>query len=79
MITNIEQFVKVVKEGMKIAGIQRLTLGQQIVVKISLSDFINEFGQSTNSYKLGSSIRVDSNGITYCADDEKGITKEDEI
>lgn len=79
MITNIEQFVKVVKDGMKIAGVTRLSIGQQIVVRITLDDFIKAFGQETKSYRLGSDIRIDMNGVTYCANDEKGITKEDEL
>jgi hypothetical protein len=79
MIKDIEELVKIVKDGMKATGIQRLSIGQQIVVKIALSDFIQAFGESSKCYKLGSEIRVDANGITFCADRETGTLKENEL
>lgn len=76
MIEETNNLIQYVQLCMKSTGIQRLSIGQQVVVKIALPDFVQAFGRETKCYKLGSEIRYDANGITYVADDEIGVAKE---
>jgi hypothetical protein len=76
MINGITELVKTAKKQMAALGITRLTIGQQVVAKVALADFLEAFGHETKCYKLGSEIRYDVAGITFVANDEKGTTKE---
>jgi hypothetical protein len=42
-------------------------------------DFIDVFGHSTTSYCLGNEIRIDVDGITYCAQKQRGVHKASDI
>jgi hypothetical protein len=78
-VTDIEEMVKIVKVGMDVNDVSRLSVGLQTIVKVEYADFIEAFGASTTSHCLGNEIRIDLNGITYCAQKPTGVTKESEL
>ena len=77
-IDDIKGLAGTVKQLMGMAGVSRLSVGLQTIAHVEFADFVEAFGRTTASYSYGNEIRIDVDGVTFCAQKVRGVCVEKE-